>query len=96
MRGYPVLYCHYVPTYVPAGCTCSGISFIDSTSLIRLPQSPHPAARGKTSVDWFFSFKLHIVVNDKARFTGFVLTSGNTDNRTSVPKLLRGLGSLPF
>ncbi|MBW4525149.1 MAG: transposase [Phormidium tanganyikae FI6-MK23] len=25
------------------------------------------AARGKTSVDWFFGFKLHLVVNDRGR-----------------------------
>jgi len=39
-----------------------------------LPQPSHPTtpgvrtspARSKTSVDWFFSLKVHLVVNDKA------------------------------
>lgn len=52
---------------------CTGISFLDSTSLKvchnrRIHQHKvftGLAARGKTSVDWFFGFKLHLVVNDK-------------------------------
>jgi IS5 family transposase len=49
------------------------------------------AARGKTSVDWFFGFKLHLVVNDKGELLNFVLTPGNTDDRTPVPQLLQRL-----
>lgn len=51
---------------------CTGISFIDSTSLkvchnrrIASHKVFQPlAARSKTSVDWFFGFKLHLVVNE--------------------------------
>ncbi|NJL56463.1 IS982 family transposase [bacterium] len=78
---------------------CSGISFMDSTSLKvchnrRIKQ--HKvfdvlAERGKTSVDWFFGFKLHLVVNDKGELLNFTLTPGNTDDRTPVPKLLQQL-----
>lgn len=79
--------------------TCSGISFLDATSLKvchnrRIKQHKvfkHLAARGKTSVDWFFGFKLHLVVNDKGELLNFVLTPGNTDDRTPVPKLLQQL-----
>ncbi len=49
------------------------------------------AARGKTSVDWFFGFKLHLVVNDKGELLNFVLTPGNTDDRAPAPKLLQQL-----
>ncbi|MEP0809667.1 transposase [Trichocoleus sp. ST-U2] len=35
----------------------------------------HLAARGKTSVDWFFGFKLHLVVNDKGELQGLHLDS---------------------
>lgn len=77
--------------------SCSGISFIDSTSLKvchnrRIKQHKvfeNIAARGKTSVDWFFGFKLHLVVNDKGELLNFVLTPGNTDDRTPVVKLLQ-------
>lgn len=79
--------------------SCSGISFMDSTSLKvchnrRIQQHKvfkNLAARGKTSVDWFFGFKLHVVVNDKGELLNFVVTPGNTDDRTPVPKLLQQL-----
>lgn len=79
--------------------SCSGISFLDSTSLKvchnrRIQQHKvfqNLAARGKTSVDWFFGFKLHLVVNDQGELLNVVLTPGNTDDRTPVPKLLQQL-----
>jgi Transposase DDE domain len=46
------------------------------------------AARGKTSVDWFFGFKLHVVVNEYGELINFTLTPGNTDDRKPVPQLL--------
>ena len=49
------------------------------------------AARGKTSVDWFFGFKLHLVVNDQGELLNVILTPGNTDDRTPVPKLVQQL-----
>jgi hypothetical protein len=79
--------------------SCTGISFMDSTSLKvchnrRIQQHrvfKDLAARGKTSVDWFFGFKLHVVVNDKGELLNFVRTPGNTDDRTPVPQLLQRL-----
>lgn len=47
------------------------------------------AARGKTSVDWFFGFKLHVVVNEQGELLNFTLTPGNTDDRKPVPHLLQ-------
>ena len=49
------------------------------------------ATRGKTSVDWLRSFKLHLVVNDKGELLNFTLTPGNTDDRQPVAKLLQHL-----
>jgi len=49
------------------------------------------AARGKTSVDWFFGFNLHLVVNDRGELLNITLTPGNTDDRTPVPQLLQQL-----
>jgi len=79
--------------------SCTGISFLDSTSLKvchnrRINQHrvfQNLAARGKTSVDWFFGFKLHVVVNDRGELLNVVLTPGNTDDRIPVPKLLQML-----
>ena len=49
------------------------------------------AARGKTSVDWFFGFKLHLVVNHRGELLNLLVTPGNTDDCTPVPKLLQQL-----
>ena len=49
------------------------------------------AARGKTSVDWFFGFKLHLVTNDCGELLNITVTSGNTDDRKPVPQLLQSL-----
>jgi transposase len=78
---------------------CSGISFIDSTSLdVCLNQRIHShkvfaglAGRGKTSTGWFFGFKLHLVVNDQGEILRFCLTPGNVDDRKPVPHLAKKL-----
>ena len=78
---------------------CSGISFIDSTSLdVCLNQRIHShkvfaglAGRGKTSTGWFFGFKLHLVVNDQGEILQFCLTPGNVDDRKPVPHLAKKL-----
>jgi IS5 family transposase len=78
---------------------CSGISFIDSTSLdVCLNQRIHchrvfarPAERGKTSTGWFFGFKLHLVVNERGEILQFCITPGNVDDRKPVPKLVQHL-----
>ncbi len=78
---------------------CSGISFIDSTSLkvchnrrIHSHQVFRDCARrGKTSVDWFYGFKLHLVTNDCGELLSLRLTPGNTDDRRPAPELVKGL-----
>lgn len=78
---------------------CTGISFIDSTPLAVCHNArihshrvfEGRAARGKTSVGWFFGFKLHLVVNDQGERLAFCLTPGNVDDRNPVPKLATGL-----
>jgi len=49
------------------------------------------AARGRTSVGWFFGFKLHLVVNDRGELLRVALTPGSTDDRKPVPKLAHSL-----
>ncbi|MBD2034317.1 IS982 family transposase [Leptolyngbya sp. FACHB-321] len=78
---------------------CTGISFIDATRLQvcqnrRIHQHQvfaEFAARGKTSVDWFFGFKLHLVVNEHGELLNNRLTPGNTDDRKPVVPLLQAL-----
>ena len=78
---------------------CTGISFIDSTSLdVCLNQriQSHKvfaglAARGQTSTGWFFGFKLHLVVNDRGEILQFCITPGNIDDRKPVPKMVKKL-----
>ena len=79
--------------------TCTGITFIDSTTLA-VCKNPRIhchktfaglARRGKTSTGWFYGFKLHLIVNDRGELIDFVLTPGNVDDRTPVPRLARGL-----
>ncbi|MBE0698743.1 MAG: IS982 family transposase, partial [Anaerolineaceae bacterium] len=76
---------------------CTGISFIDSTSLdvcVNQRIASHKvfsgfAARGKTSTGWFFGFKLHLVINDRGELLNITVTPANVDDRKPVPKLLR-------
>lgn len=36
------------------------------------------AARGKSSMGWFYGFKLHLIVNEKGELVSFFITPGNT------------------
>jgi hypothetical protein len=88
--------CVYLHTCLGA---CSGVSFVDSTKLAvchnRRIQRHRVfrglAARGKTSVDWFFGFKLHLLFNDCGELLTFTLTPGNVDDRTAVPQFAKRL-----
>jgi len=74
---------------------CSGISFVDSTRLRVCDNkriSSHRvftahAGRSKTSMGWFYGFKLHLLINDKGDLLGFELTPGNTDDRQPLWEL---------
>ena len=78
---------------------CTGISFIDSTSLEvcdpkRISQHRVFAAdakRGKSSMGWFFGFKLHLAVNDQGKLLACCLTPGTVDDRTPVPSMVKKL-----
>lgn len=61
---------------------------------LRIPNHKQFAAlakRGKTSVGWFFGFKLHLVVSDCGGLLAWHITPGNVDDRRPVPKLARQL-----
>jgi hypothetical protein len=68
---------------------CTGISFIDSTSVSVCKNKRIPrhkvfdgiAQRGKTTMGYFYGFKLHFIINDKGEILSFVITPGNVDDR---------------
>src|SRR3954447_772695 len=49
------------------------------------------AQRGKTSMGWFFGFKLHLVFNNDNEIVALKLTPGNVHDTTPVPALTREL-----
>jgi len=70
---------------------CTGISFIDST-VIRVCHNKRIkrnktfkgfAEIGKSTMGWFFGFKLHLIINDKGEILSFFLTKGNVDDRNA-------------
>lgn len=78
---------------------CTGVSFVDSTPLQvcrprriqRHKVCAGVAARGRSSIGWFYGFKLHLVVSDRGEVLAFALTPGNVDDRKPVPRLARRL-----
>jgi len=82
----------------------TGISYIDSTPIsvchnVRIKRNKvfaGLAARGKSSVGWFFGFKLHLVVNDQGELLGCFVTPGNVNDRAPVAHLVKGLAGKLF
>lgn len=79
--------------------TITGIGFIDSTALkvcgnkriMRHRVFDGLAAMGKTTMGWFYGFKLHLVINDRGELLAFCLTPGNVDDRQPVEQLTADL-----
>ena len=68
---------------------CTGITFMDSTSIKvchnkRIKRNKvfdGIAKAGKSTVSWFYGFKLHLICNDRGELLSFCLTPGNVDDR---------------
>lgn len=79
--------------------TETGMYYIDSTTLkVCHNQRIHNhkvfdkiAKRGKSSMGWFFGFKLHLVINTRGEIMSFCLTPGNVDDRKPMESLLKNL-----
>ena len=77
----------------------TGISFVDSTSIAvcknkrinRNKVFKGLATRGRTTMGWFFGFKLHIIVNDKGDLVSWKLTKGHVDDRKPVPVMAKNV-----
>ena len=68
---------------------CTGISFVDSTPvrvcknkrITRNKVFKGIATTGKSTMGWFYGFKLHLIINDKGEILNFVITQANVDDR---------------
>ena len=54
------------------------------------------AARGKTSVGWFFGLELHVVISHAGELLAVRVTEGNRSDLSQVPDLTKGLLGLLF
>lgn len=45
-------------------------------------------ATGKSTLGWFYGFKLHLIINDKGEILHFVITQANVDDREPIEKQL--------
>ena len=96
-----------MPSALPAMCLYlrvrfgqkTGVAFIDSTPLsvchnrriVRHRVFAEMAKRGKSSMGWFYGFKLHLIVNDRGELLAVQLTPGNIDDRKPVPQMTKKL-----
>ena len=96
-----------IPSALPAMCLYlrvrfgqrTGVAFIDSTPLSvchnkrigRHRVFAEVARRGKSSMGWFYGFKLHLIVNDQGELLAVQLTPGNIDDRKPVPQMTKKL-----
>ena len=79
--------------------TKTGIYFVDATTIdvchVKRASSNRVfkgiAKKGKSSMGWFFGFKLHLVINDKGEIMAFKLTQATTDDREPVQSLTKDL-----
>jgi hypothetical protein len=77
----------------------TGIYYVDSTLLEvchikrekRHKVFAGLAAKGKSSMGWFFGFKLHLVINNLGEILACTLTKGNVDDRKPVASLVSQL-----
>ncbi len=87
---------NFMKTRIGSG---TGISFVDSTKIVvchnkRINSNKvfkNLAARGKSTMGWFYGFKLHLVINDKGEILACKVTPGNVDDRQPIPELTAGL-----
>jgi hypothetical protein len=96
MPGVVLLLCAYLQSRFGR---CTGIAFVDSTPLAvchnrriaRHKVFKDLAARGKTTMGWFYGFKLHLIVNEQGELLAVHLTPGNIDDRRPLEGMSKDL-----
>jgi hypothetical protein len=74
----------------------TGIYYVDSTHFAvckNVSISNHKtfeglASRGHSSIDWFYGFKLHMIINDKSEIVAIKITQGNIDDRQAFEEMV--------
>ena len=82
----------------------TGVYFADSTPIKvchNKRTSKHKvfnglATIGKSSMGWFFGFKLHIIINDKGSIISVRITGGNCDDRVALREMKSDLQGKMF
>ena len=78
---------------------CTGIAFVDSTKIVVCHNkriNSHKvfkelSSRGKSTMGWFYGFKLHLIINEFGELLAVSLTPGNIDDRAPISTMTRGL-----
>lgn len=77
----------------------TGVGFIDATSLAvcgnkRISRNrvfEGVAEIGRTTMGWFFGFKLHLIINECGELLAVKVTPGNVDDRSPVRDMTKGI-----
>lgn len=86
------------------GESISGIAFIDATSIAvcknkRIHSNKvfkNLAKRGKTTMGWFFGFKLHLAINEVGQIIDFSFGPGNEDDRKHAKNILKNFSGTAY
>ena len=73
----------------------TGIYYVDSTHfsvcknirIMRHKTFKGLAERGHSSIDWFYGFKLHMIINDNSEIIAIKITKGNVDDRKAFEEM---------
>ena len=85
----------YLMKFFKSNTTIKDLKFTDSTKLKvceNKREFTHKvckriAQKAKSSMGWFYGFKLHIICNKLMQILNFTITSGNTDDRKGLEKI---------